>query len=325
MSQLPRKINISLPIPSFLDKQVIKRYLTRHWQAAVNGLSQLSRTPLTTLITCMVIGIALALPMALFVLLKNIEVLSKNYQQSTQVTLYLKENTSQNEALTLLQTLKNNPAISEARAVSPAEGLKELRDQAGIDEIMTDLSNNPLPWAIVVLPIPSYHSPHDLTLLSQTLKQNPEVQSVQLDILWAQRLAALITLAHRFIYALTSFLGMGVLLIVNNCIRSVTEHNKKEINVIKFIGGTHAFIRRPFLYSGVIYGLLGGIIAWQMVDFMLLILREPSSNLADLYQSQFHLLGIGLMVTFLLLFISIALGLAGAWFAVTRHLRSPSL
>jgi cell division transport system permease protein len=325
MSQLPRKINISLPVPSFLDKEVMKRHLTRHWQAGVNGLSQLSRTPLTTLITCIVIGIALALPMALFVLLKNIEILSKNYQQSTQLTLYLKQNTSENEAHTLLQTLKNNPAISEVHAVSPAQGLKELREQAGIDDVIIDLNNNPLPWAVVVLPIASYHSPHDLTLLSQTLKQNPEVQSVQLDILWAQRLAALITLAHRFIYALTSFLAMGVLLIVNNCIRSVTEHNKKEINVIKFIGGTNAFIRRPFLYSGVIYGLLGGIIAWQMVDFMLLLLREPASNLAGLYQSQFHLLGIGLADTFFLLFSSVTLGLGGAWFAVTRHLRTSSL
>jgi cell division transport system permease protein len=188
--------------------------------------------------------------------------------------------------------------------------------------VLEDLPNNPLPWAITILPTPPNHSPEALTHLRQELSQLPDVDTVQFDTDWVQRLFALITLAHRAIYALSLFLGLGVLLIVNNCIRAATEHNQKEINVIKLIGGTDAFIRRPFLYTGIIYGLLGAILAWQLVDLLLLWIKEPTHHVATLYHSQFQLLGISLSDTFMLLISSIMLGLVGAWFAVSRHLRA---
>jgi cell division transport system permease protein len=302
--------------------QLLNNYFQRHIQAAMNSLGQLSRTPLSTVMTCLVIGIALALPLALVVLLKNVEILSHNFQQSNQLTLYLKPAVNETQANELLHILKKQSNISQATLISPDQGLKELRKEAGITDVLTDLSNNPIPWSIVILPAADLHTPDTLNKLASTLKQNPEVDAVQMDILWAQRLFAVIALAHRFVYALTVFLGIGVLLIVNNCIRSATQHNKKEIDVVKLIGATNSFIRRPFLYAGMIYGLLGGIIAWQLVDFLMMWIKAPSGHLAGLYQSQFQLSGIDVNETFLLLINSILLGLVGAWLAVTRHLRS---
>ncbi|MES2218179.1 MAG: permease-like cell division protein FtsX [Pseudomonadota bacterium] len=301
---------------------LLSNYLVRHTQAALNSVGQLSRSPFNTVMTCVVIGIALALPLALFVLLKNVEVLSHNFQQSNQLTLYLKPEVNEAQTNDLLKILKKNPAINQVTAISPDQGLKELQEQAGIANPLSDLSGNPLPWAIVVLPATTLHTPAALTTLGNNLKQNPEVDAVQLDVVWAQRLYALVALAHRFVYALSIFLGLGVLLIVNNCIRSATQHNKKEIDVIKLIGGTHAFIRRPFLYTGMIYGLLGGIIAWQSVDLLLLWMKTPSSQLAQLYHSQFQLAEINLHETLMLLGGSIVLGFTGALVAVTRHLRA---
>jgi cell division transport system permease protein len=304
------------------SQHLLSNYLVRHIQAALNSVGQLSRAPFNTVMTCVVIGIALALPLALFVLLKNVEVLSHNFQQSNQLTLYLKPSVNEAQMNDLLRILKKNPSINQVTAISPEQGLKELQQQAGITNPLSDLSGNPLPWAIVVLPANSLQSPAELTALSKNLQLNPEVDTVQLDVLWAQRLFALVALAHRFVYALSVFLCLGVLLIVNNCIRSATQNNKKEIDVIKLIGGTHAFIRRPFLYTGMIYGLLGGIIAWQSVDLLLLWMRTPSSQLAQLYHSQFQLAEINLRETMSLLGASIVLGFAGALIAVTRHLRS---
>ena len=299
---------------------LLNNYLTRHIQAALNSVGQLSRSPFNTIMTCVIIGIALALPLALFIMLKNVDVLSHNFEQSNQLTLYLKPEIVENQANDLLKVLKKNPAISQATLVSPEQGLKELQEQAGISNVLTDLNNNPLPWAVVILPSNSLKTPAALTQLGNTLKQNPEVEAVQLDVLWAQRLFAFISLAHRFVYALAIFLSLGVLLIVNNCVRTATEHNKKEIDVIKLIGGTHAFIRRPFLYAGMVYGLLGGIIAWQLVDLLLLWLQTPSTQLAELYHSQFKLADINVKDTLSLLSGSLLLGLVGAWIAVTRHL-----
>jgi cell division transport system permease protein len=297
----------------------------RHSRAALYGLAQLSRTPFSALVTCIVIGITLALPMALFILLKNVEVLSQHVRQNTQLTLYLKSDINETQVSQLVRSLNKNPAIDKVRAISPTQGLKELQQQAGLDNVLADLQNNPIPWAIVISPKASYHSPEALTHLSQTLKQHPEVDSVQLDILWVERLFALMKLAHRAVYALTLFLGIGVLLIINNCIRSATQHNKKEIDVIKLIGGTAMFIRRPFLYAGMIYGLLGGIIAWELVDLLLLWINSPTEQLAALYHSQFQLLGMDILNTFVLLLSSIGLGLIGAWSAISYHLRSSDL
>ncbi len=306
-------------------KQFFALYTARHFQAGFNSLGQLSRTPMNTFMTCVVIGIALALPMTLLVLLKNVETLSQHLRQGTQITLYLKSTTTDAQATDLVYFLKKMPGVSSVQAISPAQGLHELQQQAGVDTAVANLPSNPLPWAIVILPSALFHSTQDLTTLSHTLQQITLVDSVQLDALWIERLFALITFAHRAIYGLALFLGIAVLLIVNNCIRSATQQSRKEIDVIKLIGGTHSFIRRPFLYAGMIYGLLGGIIAWQLVDLLLVWLREPTSQLANLYNSAFTLSGIGFLDSCALLILSVALGLLGAWLAVHSSLKSHKL
>jgi cell division transport system permease protein len=307
--------------PNKNPSHYLKNYFLRHVQAALSSIGQFSRSPLSALMTCVIIGIALALPTALFLLLKNVTVLNQNFVQTTQMTVYLKQNVNEAQAITLARTLKKNPAFSKITLISPQQGLSELQQQAGINNILADLQNNPIPWAIVVVPNQSVNSPTALTDLNHAIKQNPEVDTVQLDMLWVERLFTLLTIANRATYALAIFLGIAVLLIVNNCIRSATSANKKEINVIKLIGGSDSFIRRPFLYAGGIYGLLGGIMAWLLVDCLLLWLNSPVNQLASLYHSSFHLLGISILDTFLLLISSIALSLLGSWLAVTRFLR----
>jgi cell division transport system permease protein len=302
--------------------RLLKNYGTRHLQAAVNSIGQISRAPFTALTTCLVIGIALALPAALFVLLKNVEALSLSMKNNTEITVYLKQNVSDEQAANFAASLKKNADISAVSAISPAQGLKELAHENGQENLLNDLQNNPLPWALVITPAATLTTPDALSELSNSLKFNAEVDTVQMDSMWVQRLFSLMTLAHRLLYALMVFLGIGVLLIVNNCISSATQNSKKEIEVIKLIGGTHAFIRRPFLYVGIVYGLLGGILAWQLVDAMLMWLKQPVGQLAGLYHSQFQLMDIGVSSTFFLLFSSILLGWLGSWVAVTRFLRT---
>ncbi|MDR3490679.1 MAG: permease-like cell division protein FtsX [Gammaproteobacteria bacterium] len=297
-------------------------YGLRHIQAGFSSLGQLSRAPFATFITCLVIGITLALPVALFTLLKNVDVLGQKLEQNTQITLYLKPNVDDAEAAQFLKELKSNHSIAEAHAISPTAGLAELQQQAGVTNMLSELQDNPLPWAIVIVPAKDQQTPRALNALSNRLKELPLVAEVQLDSAWIERLFAILSLAHRMTYALAFFLGMAVLLIVNNCIRAATQLHQKEIDIIKLIGGTRAFIRRPFLYAGMIYGLLGGIIACLLVDLFLLWLKSPISHLTNLYQSQFHILGLNGMDTLLLLFCSLTLGWIGSWVAATRYLLS---
>lgn len=299
-------------------RRSLTNYFLRHCQAAVNSLGQFSRVPLASFMTCLIIGITLALPTALFVALKNFSNVGAHLQQTMQVLAYLKPNVTESDVATLVKTLQAKHDVETINTISPDQGLKELQQQAGFQGGLVSLTNNPLPWTLVILP----RSANQLDELAQTVQRLPQVDSVQLDKLWVQRLSSIMTLATRFTYALTLFLGIAVFLIINNAIRAATQQNQKEIKLIKLIGGTHAFIRRPFLYAGMIYGLLGGIIAWQLVDILLVLLRTPIYRLADLYHSQFQLAGIGIYNTLILLICSMLLGFIGSWQAVNRHLKS---
>lgn len=294
-------------------------YLTRHLQAALNSFGKLSRSPFSTVATCLIIGIALALPTALFVVLKNAETISGSFQQTMQVTLYLKENITASQVQSLVTKLETYPMIKKVQTISPAEGLIELQKQAGFDNSLQNLPNNPLPWVLVVFPR-EFESSAYLEKLHADLKQLPEVDHAQLDMLWVKRLNTLVKLAHRATYALAGFLGIAVVLIVNNTIRSATEWHSKEIELIQLIGGTNAFIRRPFIYTGMIYGLLGSITAWQLVDLFIKMLNSPVKRLAALYDSPFQLQNMATENILLLLISSTLLGLIGSWVAVTRHL-----
>ena len=301
------------------------QYGLRHIQAGFNGLGQLRRTPFNTVMTCLVIGIALALPMTLLVLLKNVNTLGNGFQQTTQLSVYLRPDASETDADNALQAIKNNRQIHAANLISPTEGLRELQKETGIGNVLEGLQENPLPWAITALPVTSLHSADALAELQHQIMQIANVDSVQIDTAWVERLFAIIALTHRIVYALAAFLSLAVLLIVNNCIRTATQNNRKEIDITLLLGGTHAFIRRPFLYAGMIYGLLGGILAWQLVDLFLLWIKAPTENLAALYHSQFQLLGLNMNDTLTLLIGSMALGFVGAWLAVTRHLYHPQI
>lgn len=299
----------------------LKAYFSKHVFAGMNSLGQLSRAPVASLMTCMVIGITLSLPIALFIFLKNVDQIRDRFQQTAQLTLYLKKNVSKAEALKLTSILQTKDTIESVRAISPEEGLAELQQQAGFQGVLEELQDNPLPWAIVVEPRITHHSTSEFTDLEESLRKMPQIDSIQIDMLWVKRLGSFVALAKRTTIALTALLGIAVLLIINNTIRSATQHNQREIEVIKLIGGTNAFIRRPFLYAGILYGLLGGIIAWLAVDSLLLLINNPIHRLTELYHSNFILAGLDFSDTVNLLAASMSLGLIGSWLAVTRHLK----
>lgn len=298
--------------------RVITNYISRHCQAALYSLGQISRVPLASVMTCLVIGIALALPMALLVGLKNFKNISDTLQQTMQITLYLKAGVKETQVTKLISQLKNNSAIATLQPISPSQGLQELQQQVGFQQPLVELPNNPLPWTVIILP----HSANQLEMLANTLQQLPLVDSVQLDRLWIKRLSSFMSFLQRGTYALAIFLGIAVFLIINSTIRSTTQQNQKEISIIQLIGGTDAFIRRPFLYAGMIYGLFGGIIAWLLVDCLALLLRTPLANLTNLYSHPYQLLGIGLYNTMILLGFSMLIGLLASWLAVARCLKN---
>lgn len=296
------------------------QYFTAHLRAFMNSLGQLSRSFSATLLTFAVIGIALALPLSLSVLLENVQIVSNSFNQTGQINVFLKPDLSDSELHNTIVVLNLDPNIAKSTYISPEQGLKEFSENAGIGSLMDGLPSNTLPGVIEVSPIKNL-SAEKLQSLLIRLKNLPSVTTAQLDMRWLQRLNAIIAIGHRLTILLMVIFAIAVLIIIANTIRLTTQNHKEEILVIKLIGGTNRFIRRPFIYSGVLYGLIGAIIAWFIVDIVITLLSSPISTLASLYGTTYDIQGLGFGATLWLLFGGIVLGWIASWIAVTRYIR----
>lgn len=299
----------------------IRTYFLRHAQVFFYSLGQLWKSPFSMLMTAAVIGIALALPTGMHVLLNNAQQLSGGWEGAAKVSLFLKQNINQQQAKNLAEKIRKLEQVAEVEYISSDKGLKEFRQQTGYEAVLQALDDNPIPATLVVTPDLQYSDAKQVEALASQLGKYKEVDVVQLDSEWVQRLFAIMAIVSKGVVILGIMLSIGVLLVVGNTIRLAIQNRRDEIVIVKLIGGTDAFIRRPFLYTGFWYGFFGGLIAVILVFLSLLLMSSPVENLAGLYQSQFelHKMDFGTIITILVL--SIGLGLGGSWIAVGRHLR----
>lgn len=295
-------------------------YLLRHLQTALASLGRASRTPFSSLITAGAIGMALALPAGLYVVLQEAQQLSGGLDNAAQISLFLKATVGDAEAQEMAARLQKWPEIGAVHAISRSEALEEFRRASGFGQALDALPENPLPAVLVLQPKAEYAQPQQARGLLDRLRVLPEVDIAQLDLEWLQRLSAIMELARRGVLVVAGLLGLAVLLVIGNTIRLDIQNRRDEIVIMKLIGATNAFIRRPFLYAGFWYGLAGGLIAWFLVSLSLWLLREPVARLASLYAGGFQVPSMGIHTILVLLGLSTALGMLGSLLAVSRHL-----
>ena len=300
----------------------INAYFTHHLWVLVSSLGVLWRTPLATLMTAAVIGIALALPAGLHVLLQNVQQLSTGWEGTAQMSLFLKSGVPEARIKTLADKLRDWDGVAEVRYISRQQALAEFRELSGFGDALDSLAENPLPAVLVLRPTPAQAEPAAMEQLLERLRRLDAVDQAQLDMEWVRRLNGIIEVGKRGTLLLGVLLAMAILLVVGNTIRLTIFARREEIVITKLIGATNAFIRRPFLYTGFWYGLMGALIAWLLVAGFLGLLSGPVSQLSFLYDSQFRLAGLGLDTSLSLLLSGIVLGLAGSWLAVGRHLQA---
>jgi len=295
-------------------------YLINHAQVFFSSLGKLYRAPFSNLMTIAVIGIALAFPVGLYVLLQNIQDVSGGWNGATQISLFTKLSISDQQSADLGDQLRQRNEIDSVLVLTRAEAMSEFKSLSGFGEALEVLQSNPLPSVLIIRPEPAYSSPDKVRHLVKQLQALPEADIVQLDLKWVERLYTMMEIGQRGIYVISILLALAVLLTVGNTIRLDIQGRRDEIIIIKLIGATNAFIRRPFLYTGFWYGLLGGIIALIMIQVSLGLLSDPVQRLAGLYDSGFELRSMKLNETLILLGFSMSLGLIGSWLAVGRHL-----
>ncbi|NOQ90593.1 MAG: cell division protein FtsX [Gammaproteobacteria bacterium] len=299
----------------------LQAYFSHHLRVFLASLGRLYTQPIATMMTAAVIAIALALPTGLYIALANISQLSSGWDGSTQISLFLHTHVSQRDAQKLMSRLEKHKNIKRVEIISKEKGLQQFKEISGFGDAIKYLDENPLPIVLVVQPRVLANQPDKTGKLVKDLGKNKLVELAQLDVQWVKRLYTFIEIANRAIWVISSMLALAVLLVIGNTIRLDIQNRREEIEVSKLIGASDAFIRRPFLYAGLWYGIIGGILAWIITQLSLLMMEAPIHKLAMLYQSDFRLSGLGSEHTLLLISISCALGLIGSWIAVSRHLK----
>ncbi len=296
-------------------------YLLNHAQVSLASLGRLYRQPVAALMTVAVIAIALTLPTGLFIAVNNLTQLSTSWDGSTRISAFLHPHVTKKQALVLMDRLRLNKDIQSIELIDKEQGLSEFKKTSGFKDALKFLEQNPLPNVLVIQPVLYPGQAVKTSQLLQQLEQEKLIEQAQLDIQWVKRLLAILEIANRAIWVIGCMLALAVLLVVGNTIRLDIQNRRQEIEVAKLIGASDAFIRRPFLYTGFWYGLLGGLLAWILTVTAMALIAEPVHRLAQLYHSEFRLAGPGLNNTLLLILISCTLSLAGSWLAVSRHLK----
>jgi len=301
--------------------QRMQSYFVLHGQTCVAALGRLYRAPFASGMTIVVIALALALPAGLQVLVKNVRQASEGLELSYRISLFLRPELSDEVGRKLTEKLVKHPGIAEAQLIGKEAGLREFQSYSGFGEALKALDYNPLPAVVSILPKDALTSPDSIERLIGELKTFAEVDVVQADMDWLRKLHALLAIAQRSAVSLSILLSLAVLFIVGNTIRLELQYRHEEIAVTRLMGATDRFICRPFLYAGMWYGLLAGVLAWLLVSFVLLLLKGPVRDLSLLYGGHFELLFLSLKESGCLIALATTLGAGGAWSVARYHLR----
>lgn len=318
MAKVKRPRPQPLAKPNLITR--LRAYGRDHLRGLVFSLGKLYRQPFATTITLLMVAVALALPACLFILLNNLQSVTHDWDDSGQVTLFMSTKMDESAIKILSKRIKDHPEIEKVEYVSAKEALKEFKGRSEFGQLLDGLQDNPLPPSLIVTPTIAAKQGGNLDQLVKKFRTFPSVEHVQLDMQWLQRLQSITKIVRRTITLIGIMLAASVLLVIGNSIRLDIENRREEIKVTKLIGATDGFIRRPFLYGGAWYGLLGGIIALLFVLFVLLVIKRPTQELVGLYNSNFQLLFPTVKQSLALIAMSIALGLFGSWLAVGRHI-----
>jgi len=298
-----------------------RAWLMRHLQVFFSSLGRLWQRPLGNFMSILVIAIAMALPAGLHLVVDNLERLSDNWEGAASATLFLRQELDDAKVEALLQRLRREPQVGELKHLTPSQALAEFRRHSGMADAISLLEENPLPHVVLIHPADPGIPAEQFRALVERLRDHPEVERAIADLQWVERFQGMVHLLQRGTTILAALLSLAVLLVIGNTIRLEIQNRRQEIEIVKLVGGSHAFIRRPFLYEGFWYGLLGAALALLLLSLSLFLLHGPVSRLARLYGSDFTLESPGPAVVLAMLLAGSLLGILGAWIAVHQQLQ----
>ena len=297
----------------------IARWFKLHMRNCSGALRELGAQPIATLLTVMVIGIALALPGSLNLLVQNGRNLAGGWESARDFSVYMNVGSTETDAEKLAEELRGMPLVESVDITLAEEALAEFRETSGLGDVLDMLESNPLPHTLVIRPA-ELAAPGELAELGEELGARDSIDLVKIDTQWVARLNAILDFLNRIVIIAAILLITAVIIIVGNTIRLDIQSRRDEIEVVKLLGASDGFVRRPFLYVGLWYGLIGGAVALLLLFGSGWLLTEPLERLIGLYETDLQLLGLDRNTVLAILGGGVLAGWGGAWTAVSRHL-----
>jgi len=251
----------------------------------------------------------------------NIQQLTGNLQSSNQISLFLRDNVSENAGQKLAEQLKQNASVDSVKFITKKQAMEEFKANSGFGDALNALDSNPLPSVIEVLPKNVLENNESIAKLMAEFKQLPQVEFAQIDMQWVEKVQTIMLIAGRGVVLVSLLLGLAVTFITGNTIRLELHNRQDEVFISKLVGATQSFIQRPFLYTGFWLGFISGFLGWMIITVMLLIVESPVEKLSTLYNGSFELLFLSFSEFILLLMISSVLAVAGSWAVLHYQLR----
>ncbi|MEZ5540367.1 MAG: permease-like cell division protein FtsX [Pseudomonadales bacterium] len=302
-------------------RTLLQAWLQHHRHSANSSLQQQKRAPAQFFLTAIVIGITLALPALFMLAIHNVQKLGEHWNGNPRLSVFLERKTAAEKITELQQQLRQHTAVNTITLITPEQGLADFEKDTNLSNTLALLDENPLP-PLLTVELKNDTAPEAVETLQKKWQQLPQVDSVRVDFAWLQKLFHLMQLGKRIAVGLAVLLGMGALLSIGNTIRLALENRRTEIVVANLVGATDAFVRRPFLYSGMWFGLAGGAVAIILMEVGYYSIVEPTAQLAALYHSTFSLQGPTLLTLLSLMVSGVAIGILGAWLTAWYHLRT---
>jgi cell division transport system permease protein len=300
----------------------IGAYFERHAQTFVGSLGRLAQHPVAAFMTMAVIAVALALPLFLSLLLQNARAATGNLNEAFNLSVYMDKKAGATRTQAVAKQVRLKADVTAVKVITADEALAEFRKDSGFGKALDALTDNPLPDTLIVTPSLVASTPEGTEHLRAAIAAIADVQNVQIDTEWIKRLHAILDILREVVMLTGGLLALGIVLIVSNTIRLDILNRRAEIEVMKLVGASNGFTRRPFLYSGVWYGLGGGILALILVAAAAQVLAAPIEQLARLYGSAFRLGGLGLGLGTRVLGLAVALAWLGSWLVARQHIRA---
>ena len=299
----------------------MKNWLAQHAQALSLVLRRFKKNKFNTLLICLAIGVTLALPSILYAVLDSVSGLTNSVKSESQISVFLSLNHDDAAITTIKAALDKNTAIKHFKFVSKEDALSQLQAADNNNDVLNSLEKNPLPDAFFIEP--SKLDAESIENLKGNLSKIDGVDSVIVDGAWIKRLNYLLLLGQKAMLIIAGLLAFALVAVIGNTIRMQILTQHAEIELSHLIGATKSFIRRPFLYAGALYGLMGALFALLITCAVILLFNQSLAPLVAEYQANFSLNLPDLVTCGIICLVSLSIGLMSAYLAVSKSMFKP--